>query len=75
MQTVAIKRLLTTNHQQMSDKELEEFMGECELMMSLRPHKNVVQLLGVCVEPVERALHGRAGAAHRARAGPPLRGD
>jgi serine/threonine protein kinase len=34
----------------MTEQQYEEFMGECELMMSLRPHKNVVQLLGVCID-------------------------
>jgi serine/threonine protein kinase len=50
MQPVAIKQLLISG-EKMSESELAEFMGECELMMTLRPHKNVVLLLGVCCDP------------------------
>eukprot|EP01118_Nematostelium_gracile_P018804 TRINITY_DN8497_c0_g1_i1.p1 TRINITY_DN8497_c0_g1~~TRINITY_DN8497_c0_g1_i1.p1 ORF type:complete len:462 (-),score=77.47 TRINITY_DN8497_c0_g1_i1:4-1389(-) len=47
-QDVAVKHLL---NQKMTEKELAEFKSECQLMMNLRPHKNVVPLLGVCVSP------------------------
>jgi len=48
MQTVAIKQLLDKS---MTQKQFDEFYGECELMMNLRPHKNIVQLLGICIDP------------------------
>lgn len=35
----------------MGTKELEEFRREAGLMTNLRPHKNVVQLLGICSDP------------------------
>jgi len=35
----------------MTEKDLEEFRKECGLMMDLRPHRNVVPLLGVCYDP------------------------
>eukprot|EP01119_Soliformovum_irregulare_P014085 TRINITY_DN3814_c0_g1_i5.p1 TRINITY_DN3814_c0_g1~~TRINITY_DN3814_c0_g1_i5.p1 ORF type:complete len:444 (-),score=96.22 TRINITY_DN3814_c0_g1_i5:82-1413(-) len=44
-QDVAVKLLLNQN---MTDKELEEFRAESQLMMNLRPHRNVVPLLGIC---------------------------
>jgi len=44
---VAVKQLKST---QFSDKELEDFRSECDLMMKLRPHVNVVLLLGICSE-------------------------
>jgi hypothetical protein len=52
MQPVAIKQLLISG-EKMTESELAEFMGECELMMTLRPHKNVVLLLGVCCDPAQ----------------------
>jgi serine/threonine protein kinase len=52
MQPVAIKQLLISG-EKLTESELAEFMGECELMMTLRPHKNVVLLLGVCCDPAQ----------------------
>jgi serine/threonine protein kinase len=48
-------------NQKLSEKEYADFKGECELMMTLRPHRNgkmgvgyltclVVPLLGVCID-------------------------
>ncbi len=31
-------------------KELRDFSAECHLGMQLKPHENVVRLLGVCVQ-------------------------
>jgi hypothetical protein len=50
MQTVAVKQL-NTGGKEMTQKQYDEFFGECEVMMSLRPHKNIAQLLGVSVDP------------------------
>jgi len=36
----------------MTDKELSDFSDEVNLMMNIRPHVNVVTLLGVCAEPL-----------------------
>jgi len=47
-QDVAVKLLL---NQKMSEKEIEDFRKEIELMMNLRPHRNVVPLMGVCINP------------------------
>ncbi|KAL6063114.1 Tyrosine-protein kinase receptor [Balamuthia mandrillaris] len=43
---VAIKLL-----NNLKQEQLEEFQQEVELMQNLRPHSNVVLLLGVCVHP------------------------
>jgi len=47
LQDVAVKLLL---NQSMSKQEYEDFKSECQLMMNLRPHRNVVPLLGVCID-------------------------
>eukprot|EP00013_Stygamoeba_regulata_P009800 CAMPEP_0177666264 /NCGR_PEP_ID=MMETSP0447-20121125/21490_1 /TAXON_ID=0 /ORGANISM="Stygamoeba regulata, Strain BSH-02190019" /LENGTH=468 /DNA_ID=CAMNT_0019172403 /DNA_START=12 /DNA_END=1419 /DNA_ORIENTATION=+ len=47
LQDVAVKKLLDS----LTDKELEEFKLEAALMMGLRPHRNVVQMLGICADP------------------------
>jgi Protein tyrosine and serine/threonine kinase/C2 domain len=49
LQDVAIKQL---HQQSMDEAQLKEFRDECSLMMNLRPHRNVVPLLGVCTDPV-----------------------
>jgi hypothetical protein len=50
LQDVAVKQVL--NHgQPLSEKQLREFRDEAALMMNMRPHRNVVQLLGVCTNP------------------------
>ncbi|KAL6076205.1 ptk6 protein tyrosine kinase [Balamuthia mandrillaris] len=36
---------------QLSEKEFKDFKEESELMRKLRPHPNVVQLIGVCMNP------------------------
>jgi Protein tyrosine and serine/threonine kinase len=36
----------------MTPESIEEFQAEAELMRQLRPHANVVQLMGVCHEPL-----------------------
>ncbi|KAL6052490.1 CLL4A clavata1-like receptor S/T protein kinase protein [Balamuthia mandrillaris] len=43
---VAIKLL-----NQLKEEQLDDFQKEVELMQNIRPHSNVVQLLGVCVDP------------------------
>jgi len=35
----------------LNEKELEDFKNECLLMTNLRPHRNVVPLLGICTDP------------------------
>jgi serine/threonine protein kinase len=52
MSRVAVKQLLL-RQDKMTDEQMAEFMGECELMMRLRPHKNVVLLLGVVIDPAQ----------------------
>eukprot|EP01097_Dermamoeba_algensis_P004890 TRINITY_DN3137_c0_g1_i1.p1 TRINITY_DN3137_c0_g1~~TRINITY_DN3137_c0_g1_i1.p1 ORF type:complete len:567 (+),score=154.12 TRINITY_DN3137_c0_g1_i1:49-1701(+) len=47
LQDVAVKKLLDT----LTDKELEDFKQEAALMTNLRPHRNVVQLIGICSNP------------------------
>jgi len=42
---VAVKVLLSEN------VDLSDFLAEAEVLMKLRPHSNIVQLLGVCSEP------------------------
>jgi len=46
---VAIKQVITTN---MSTKDMEDFKAEVNLMKNLRPHANVILLLGVCPQPL-----------------------
>jgi serine/threonine protein kinase len=46
-QRVAIKVLT-----HLTPKALEEFEKEAAVMQNLKPHDNVVELLGVCSEPV-----------------------
>jgi len=46
-QSVAVKKV-----QKMTALQLEDFNAECEVMSRLRPHKNVVQLLGICKSPL-----------------------
>lgn len=48
LQDVAIKQL---HQQSMDEAQLKEFRDEIDLMMNLRPHRNVVPLLGVCTNP------------------------
>ena len=50
LQDVAVKQILTPQGQ-MEPKQLQEFKDEAALMMNMRPHRNVVQLLGVCTNP------------------------
>jgi hypothetical protein len=45
LQDVAVKQLLGSTDKR--GKRYRELLAECRLMMSLRPHRNVVQLLGV----------------------------
>jgi serine/threonine protein kinase len=47
-QDVAVKQIQYSN---ITPLELESFKREAELMMDLRPHKNIVCLLGVCADP------------------------
>jgi len=51
LQDTAVKLLL---NQQMTAKELEEFRAESTLMMDLRPHRNLVPLLGACTDPAKK---------------------
>jgi serine/threonine protein kinase len=46
---VAIKQMKSTKD--VSSKQIEEFLDELELMVNLKPHPNVVKLIGVCKEP------------------------
>jgi hypothetical protein len=45
LQEVAVKQLLGSTDKR--GKRYRELLAECRLMMALRPHRNVVQLLGV----------------------------
>jgi hypothetical protein len=45
LQDVAVKQLLGSAEKR--GKRYRELLAECRLMMALRPHRNVVQLLGV----------------------------
>jgi len=47
LQEVAVKKIKTD----LNEKQKGDFIKEAELMKSLRPHKNVVTLLGVCYNP------------------------
>lgn len=51
LQDVAVKQILSAGNPTLSEKQLEEFRAEAALMMGMRPHRNVVQLLGVCTDP------------------------
>lgn len=44
-QQVAIKKML-----EIEEKQIMEFRKEVEVMMKLRPHANVLGLLGVCTQ-------------------------
>jgi len=44
---VAVKKIIDENA-----KSLEEFEAEGQIMTRLRPHKNVVLFLGVCIDPM-----------------------
>ena len=35
----------------LTEKEVADFRAEAQLMMNLRPHKNIVALLGVATDP------------------------
>lgn len=45
---VAVKKLLSD----VSEKDLDDFKSEAVTMTNLRPHVNVVQMLGICLEPL-----------------------
>jgi hypothetical protein len=45
---VAIKNLISG----VSAKDMDDFTTEAATMVALRPHVNVVQLLGICLEPL-----------------------
>lgn len=45
---VAVKKIMNTDF---SEESLNLFIKECELMRNLRPHKHVVQLLGMVIDP------------------------
>jgi tRNA A-37 threonylcarbamoyl transferase component Bud32 len=46
-QQVAVKKFLD----QLTEKQREDFVSECELIANIRPHEHVIQLLGICTEP------------------------
>jgi tRNA A-37 threonylcarbamoyl transferase component Bud32 len=46
---VAVKQLKSSH---LSHKQVEEFMDEFKLMKNLRPHPNIVQVLGIVSEPM-----------------------
>ncbi len=48
---VAIKEVLADAVTQDS-KAIQEFLDECELMKAMNPHRNIVQLIGVCSNPL-----------------------
>jgi len=50
---VAIKKLILndTNENDLN-KQIEEFKSEIKLMINLRSHKNVIQLYGICYNPI-----------------------
>jgi len=47
-QRVAVKKVMSD----LTPDQLKAFTAECEVMSCLRPHKNVVQLLGMCTNPL-----------------------
>jgi len=47
-QQVAVKKVIG----ELSDAQLEAFSAEADLLSNLRPHRNVVLFLGVCIEPL-----------------------
>jgi serine/threonine protein kinase len=47
-QHVAVKKVKG----ELSDAQLQNFKQEAELLSNLRPHRNVVLFLGVCLEPL-----------------------
>jgi serine/threonine protein kinase len=51
---VVVKKIFTET--MLTAEQLTEFRAEAELMMRLRPHKNVVQLLGVSMQPDDLCL-------------------
>jgi len=48
-QDVAIKQLL--REEALNPAQVEEFHREATLMVTIKPHQNVLKLLGVCMEP------------------------
>mmetsp|Transcript_19817 Transcript_19817/g.27674 ORF Transcript_19817/g.27674 Transcript_19817/m.27674 type:complete len:892 (-) Transcript_19817:24-2699(-) len=46
---VAVKKLKATDF---NEKKLSDFLTEADLLMKLRPHTNVVQFQGVCLQPL-----------------------
>jgi Protein tyrosine and serine/threonine kinase len=49
---VAVKKISSNDGRPLSIFEVEGFLEEAELMMALTPHKNCIQLIGVCTEPL-----------------------
>lgn len=45
---VAVKKLLTN---QLTEKQINEFLSEASVMSSIKPHKNIVQLYGISTAP------------------------
>ena len=48
-QEVAVKLL---SNEEQTEEQVAAFQKEAELMKKIRPHKNVLQLLGVCHVPL-----------------------
>jgi len=48
MQHCAVKQLLATA----TEKDIQDFNSEAELLMNLRPHTNVVSFYGLCKDPL-----------------------
>jgi len=48
MQHCAVKQLLAT----VTEKDIQDFNSEAELLMNLRPHTNVVSFYGICKDPL-----------------------
>ena len=56
---VAIKRMVSMN----DVKDLHSFREEFTLMKNLRPHRNIVQVLGVCLDPLSIVTEFVAGGS------------
>jgi len=47
---VAVKHLVLDGHDD-EDSQIQQFFAEAELMMKLKGHPNITQILGICFEP------------------------
>ena len=40
------------DQESVDESKIRDFFGEAELMMKLKGHPNITQLLGICFEPI-----------------------